>query len=69
MAEVVLDEVTKVYADGIKAVDSLDLDIADGTWEGTGVLGPESFPPDPFLELLADYGEPHGIVEGDPRRT
>ena len=30
MAEVVLDEVTKVYADGIKAVDSLDLDVADG---------------------------------------
>ena len=29
--------------------------------------GPESFPPDPFLDLLADYGEPHGIVERDPR--
>ena len=40
-----------------------------GTWQGTGVLGPEAFPPDPFLELLADYGEPHGMVEGDPRRT
>jgi saccharopine dehydrogenase (NAD+, L-lysine-forming) len=38
-----------------------------GTWEGVGVLGPESFPPAPFLELLADYGEPHGVVEGDPR--
>ena len=37
--------------------------------KGTGVLGPEAFPPDPFLELLADYGEPHGIVDGDPRRT
>ena len=43
--------------------------LAAGTWEGTGVLGPESFPPDPFLELLADYGEPHGVVEGDPRRA
>jgi saccharopine dehydrogenase-like NADP-dependent oxidoreductase len=41
--------------------------LAAGTWEGTGVLGPEAFPPDPFLELLADYGEPHGIVDGDPR--
>src|SRR5947209_65784 len=40
-----------------------------GIWEGTGVLGPEAFPPDPFLELLAEYGEPHGIVEGDPRTT
>ena len=70
MAEVVLDEVTKVYADGTKAVDSLALELlAAGTWQGTGVLGPESFPPHPFLELLADYGEPHGVVEGDPRRT
>jgi saccharopine dehydrogenase (NAD+, L-lysine forming) len=43
--------------------------LAAGSWEGTGVLGPEAFPPDPFLELLADYGEPHGIVDGDPRRT
>jgi saccharopine dehydrogenase-like NADP-dependent oxidoreductase len=43
--------------------------LAAGAWEGTGVLGPEAFPPDPFLELLADYGEPHGVVEGDPRRT
>ena len=43
--------------------------LESGAWQGTGVLGPEAFPPDPFLELLADYGEPHGIVEGDPRRT
>jgi len=43
--------------------------LAAGTWQAIGVLGPEAFPPDPFLELLADYGEPHGVVEGDPRRT
>jgi saccharopine dehydrogenase-like NADP-dependent oxidoreductase len=42
--------------------------LANGTWRGTGVLGPESFPARPFLDLLADYGEPHGLVEGDPRR-
>jgi saccharopine dehydrogenase-like NADP-dependent oxidoreductase len=42
--------------------------LANGTWKGSGVLGPESFPAKPFLDLLADYGEPHGIVEGDPRR-
>ncbi len=30
---------------------------------GTGVLGPEAFPAEPFLELLADYGAPHGIDE------
>ena len=27
-----------------------------GEWKGTGVLGPEAFPPEPFLELLAEYG-------------
>jgi saccharopine dehydrogenase-like NADP-dependent oxidoreductase len=43
--------------------------LAAGTWQGSGVLGPESFDAVPFLELLADYGEPHGVVEGDPRRS
>ena len=37
--------------------------LADGSWKGTGVLGPEAFPPGPFLELLADYGAPHGIED------
>ena len=57
-----------VLQTALNPVVALEL-LAAGTWKGTGVLGPESFPPDPFLELLADYGEPHGIVEGDPRRT
>ncbi|HEX5448532.1 MAG TPA: saccharopine dehydrogenase C-terminal domain-containing protein [Gaiellaceae bacterium] len=34
-----------------------------GAWSGVGVLGPEAFPASPFLELLADYGAPHGIDE------
>jgi len=42
--------------------------LAGGAWGGAGVLGPEAFPPVPFLDLLAAYGEPHGMVEGDPRR-
>jgi saccharopine dehydrogenase-like NADP-dependent oxidoreductase len=42
--------------------------LAGGTWSGSGVLGPESFPAKPFLDLLAGYGEPHGMAEGDPRR-
>jgi saccharopine dehydrogenase (NAD+, L-lysine-forming) len=57
-----------VLQTAINPVIALEL-LAAGAWEGTGVLGPEAFPPDPFLELLADYGEPHGIVEGDPRRN
>jgi len=42
--------------------------LASGEWEGAGVLAPEDFPPLAFLDLLAAYGEPHGMVEGDPRR-
>jgi saccharopine dehydrogenase-like NADP-dependent oxidoreductase len=34
-----------------------------GAWQGTGVLGPEAFPAAPFLEMLGEYGAPHGIVE------
>ena len=37
-----------------------------GDWKGTGVLGPEAFPPKPFLDLLADYGSPHGQQEVAP---
>src|SRR5580693_8401726 len=32
-------------------------------WKGAGVLGPEAFPPKPFLDLLSEYGSPHGEVE------
>jgi hypothetical protein len=27
------------------------------------VLGPEAFPPRPFLELLRELGSPHGEME------
>jgi saccharopine dehydrogenase-like NADP-dependent oxidoreductase len=37
--------------------------LASGVWSGVGVLGPEAFPPAPFLELLAEYGAPHGLDE------
>ena len=37
-----------------------------GDWKGVGVLGPEAFPPGPFLELLAEYGSPHGQQELAP---
>jgi saccharopine dehydrogenase (NAD+, L-lysine forming) len=57
-----------VLQTAINPVIALEL-LASGTWQGAGVLGPEAFPADPFLELLADYGEPHGVVEGDPRQT
>jgi agmatinase len=35
--------------------------IATGIWSGTGVLGPEAFPAEPFMELLNEYGPQWGI--------
>jgi saccharopine dehydrogenase (NAD+, L-lysine-forming) len=48
-----------VLQTALNPVVALEL-LADGTWKGTGVLGPEAFDAVPFLELLAAYGEPHG---------
>jgi saccharopine dehydrogenase-like NADP-dependent oxidoreductase len=56
-----------VLQTALNPVVALEL-LAAGTWQGAGVLGPESFDAVPFLELLAAYGEPHGVIEGDPRR-
>ncbi len=41
---------------------AMDL-LAHGIWKGSGVLGPEAFPPEPFLEKMAEYGFPYGIKE------
>jgi saccharopine dehydrogenase-like NADP-dependent oxidoreductase len=56
-----------VLQTALNPVVALEL-LAEGAWQGAGVLGPESFDAVPFLDALADYGEPHGIVAGDPRR-
>jgi saccharopine dehydrogenase-like NADP-dependent oxidoreductase len=32
--------------------------IAAGIWKGSGVMSPEQFDPDPFLESLAQEGMP-----------
>ncbi len=37
--------------------------VADGTWTGAGVLGPEAFAAQPFLDRLADFGSPHGFED------
>jgi saccharopine dehydrogenase-like NADP-dependent oxidoreductase len=57
-----------VLQTALNPVIALEL-LASGVWSGTGVLGPESFDAVPFLDLLAEYGEPHGVVDGDPRRS
>jgi saccharopine dehydrogenase (NAD+, L-lysine forming) len=56
-----------VLQTALNPVMALEL-LASGVWQGAGVLGPESFPAEPFLELLADYGMPHGILENPSRR-
>lgn len=37
--------------------------LQSGVWRGQGVLGPEAFPPLPFMEKMAEYGFPYGICE------
>ena len=37
--------------------------IANGTWAGAGVLGPEAFDAVPFLALLGEYGSPWALRE------
>jgi saccharopine dehydrogenase (NAD+, L-lysine-forming) len=51
-----------VWQTAVNPVVALEL-LADGTWKGTGVLGPEAFPPAPFLQRLAELGSPHGVME------
>ena len=51
-----------VWQTAINPVVALEL-LASGVWSGEGVLGPEAFDAVPFLDLLAEYGAPHGIEE------
>jgi len=51
-----------VWQTAINPVVALEL-LDRGEWKGAGVLGPEAFPPKPFLELLGEYGSPHGQME------
>jgi saccharopine dehydrogenase (NAD+, L-lysine-forming) len=51
-----------VWQTAVNPVVALEL-IADGTWKGAGVLGPEAFAPAPFLQRLGELGAPHGQME------
>jgi saccharopine dehydrogenase-like NADP-dependent oxidoreductase len=51
-----------VWQTAVNPVVALEL-LNEGLWKGTGVLGPEAFPPEPFLERLDELGSPHGQVE------
>jgi saccharopine dehydrogenase (NAD+, L-lysine-forming) len=54
-----------VWQTAVNPLVALEL-LAAGAWSGAGVLGPEAFDAAPFLELLAEYGAPHGVEERDP---
>ena len=51
-----------VWQTAVNPVVALEL-LAQGTWSGSGVLGPEAFDAAPFLELLTAYGSPWGQRE------
>jgi saccharopine dehydrogenase (NAD+, L-lysine forming) len=52
-----------VWQTAVNPVVALEL-LAAGTWSGAGVLGPEAFDAQPFLNLLAgDYRSPGGLLE------
>ncbi len=54
-----------VWQTAINPVVALEL-LANDTWSGAGVLGPEAFDAAPFLDLLTDHGSPWGIEERTP---
>jgi saccharopine dehydrogenase-like NADP-dependent oxidoreductase len=50
---------------GFNPVLAMEL-LANGTWSGSGVLGPEAFDAAPYLELMDRYGIHHAMVEMQP---
>jgi saccharopine dehydrogenase-like NADP-dependent oxidoreductase len=61
------DSQAVVWQTAINPVIAFEL-LANGTWKGAGVLGPEAFDPVPFLDLLkGDYNSPWGMEERTPK--
>ncbi len=54
-----------VWQTAVQPVAALEL-LANRAWKSTGVLGPEAFAAQPFLDLLVDYGTPTGVEERTP---
>jgi saccharopine dehydrogenase-like NADP-dependent oxidoreductase len=50
---------------GFNAVVAMEL-LAEGAWQGTGVLAAESFDPDPYLAILDRDGIHHATIEIEP---
>ncbi len=51
-----------VWQTAVSPVIAMEL-LDTGAWKGAGVLGPEAFDPDPFVELMGSYDFPLGIRE------
>lgn len=51
-----------VWQTAVNPVIALEL-LATGVWQGAGVLGPEAFDPDPFVERMPAYDFPFGVQE------
>jgi saccharopine dehydrogenase (NAD+, L-lysine-forming) len=54
-----------VWQTAVNPVVALEL-LDSGAWAGTGVLGPEALPAEPFLDLLTEYGSPWACEERTP---
>ncbi len=51
-----------VWQTAVNPVIAMEL-LSEGIWKDAGVLGPEAFDPDPFLERLPAYGAPWHVRE------
>jgi saccharopine dehydrogenase-like NADP-dependent oxidoreductase len=51
-----------VWQTAVNPVIAMEL-LETGAWSGKGVLGPEAFDPDPFMERMPAYDFPYGIRE------
>jgi len=55
-----------VWQTAVPAIIALEL-LVKGIWKGKGVVGAESFDPDPFLALMPAYECAYGITEMKPK--
>jgi saccharopine dehydrogenase-like NADP-dependent oxidoreductase len=51
-----------VWQTGVNPVIAMEL-VETGAWQGKGVLGPEAFDPDPFMDKMAEYDFLYGMKE------
>jgi saccharopine dehydrogenase-like NADP-dependent oxidoreductase len=54
-----------VWQTGVNPVIAMEL-LSEGIWGGVGVLGPEAFDPDPYLERMGSFDYPWGMKEMSP---